>query len=317
MGEAFVEDRRDWLRLAGGLLFAAGAIVLLARKGGVWSNLAILVTLLVPMVVLLGLGLRAPAEPALAWRSVYLILGILLVAAVLLQFVNWIGGTPGTDLNLFWIFGVTAVVALYLAVRRALPYGVFLAAVAGLVSWISVWDKIAGNPSADTVRWIFFAIGALYVLVAVVRRADAWHADVLTAAGVAFAVTGAVTLVVVLGASIARSLVGSITGGELSKPSEWWSISLLIESVGLIAYAARTGRRGAGYVGAVLLAELVAIVGVNIDALFAGKRPSTIDGWPLGLLIGGAVLVVASFVLRPGARDEIRIVRAPDQPPDT
>jgi hypothetical protein len=62
---------------ADGLLFAAGAVVLLARKGGSWSSLAILVTLLVPAVVLLGIGFLAPVDPPLPWRPAYLITGYL------------------------------------------------------------------------------------------------------------------------------------------------------------------------------------------------------------------------------------------------
>jgi hypothetical protein len=109
---------------------------------------------------------------------------------------------------------------------------------------------------------------------------------------------------------------GSVSGRLLgSKPGQWWTISLLVEALGLVAYAAHTGRRGAGYLGAVALAVFVAITGINLDAVFSGESRSTVSGWPLILLIGGGALVVLSFVLRrPGALDEVQIVRAPDEP---
>jgi hypothetical protein len=94
---------------------------------------------------------------------------------------------------------------------------------------------------------------------------------------------------------------GSVSGRLLgSKPGQWWTISL------------RPAR--SGYLGAVALAVFVAITGINLDAVFSGESRSTVSGWPLILLIGGGALVVLSFVLRPGALDEVQIVRAPDEP---
>ena len=331
MGRAFVPDRRDWLRLAGGLLFAAGAVVLLARKGGSWSSLAVLVTLLVPTVVLLGIGFLAPVDPPVPWRPVYLITGILLVPPTLLVFIDWIGGTPGTALNVGWVFAATAAVATYAALRHATPYTTLLAALALIVSWVSVWEKILGSPSFNTFRWLLFAIGGIYVLLAYLRRADGWHRDLVTAGGVAFVSIGVISAVVVLfvsaflvgfssgsGSGVGSGSVGhyvDLRGSPV--PSDWWTISLLVEAVGLIMYAARTGRRGPGYVGAVGLGVFALLVGLNIQALASGQSRSTVSGWPLILLIGGGALVVLSFVLRPGALDDVRIVtsRPPDEPP--
>ena len=56
---------RDWLRMIGGLAFAVGALVLFIRKaGGVqstadWAAFPLLLVLLVPVLLLYGLGVRA------------------------------------------------------------------------------------------------------------------------------------------------------------------------------------------------------------------------------------------------------------------
>jgi hypothetical protein len=41
-------DRSDWLRLIGGMMVGAGALVLLIRKANDWSDWAIFAALLIP-----------------------------------------------------------------------------------------------------------------------------------------------------------------------------------------------------------------------------------------------------------------------------
>src|SRR5829696_1190020 len=92
--ELFEPDRRDWLRLLGGVLLAAGAIVLYVRKFEAWGEFLKLLVALIPFVVLYGLGWlggvrdRAAADTAAGvgdradglrrpegWQIVFLILG--------------------------------------------------------------------------------------------------------------------------------------------------------------------------------------------------------------------------------------------------
>src|SRR5215211_5277119 len=54
--ELFEPDRRDWLRLLGGVLLAAGCIVLYVRKFQPWADFPLFLVVLVPFVVLYGLG---------------------------------------------------------------------------------------------------------------------------------------------------------------------------------------------------------------------------------------------------------------------
>src|SRR3954453_14155759 len=95
-GNPFEPDRRDWLRLFGGVLFAAGAIVLAARKSD-WGAGAYFFTFLIPCALLYALGFAGRrAWPGLqGWQSAFFAFGILLLPLVLVEFVDAIGGTPG------------------------------------------------------------------------------------------------------------------------------------------------------------------------------------------------------------------------------
>jgi hypothetical protein len=74
-GGLFAADERDWLRLAGGLAFGIGAMVLAFRKLGVlpggatWSDGALFVVLAVPFFVLYGLGMAVGAAGATPSRG--------------------------------------------------------------------------------------------------------------------------------------------------------------------------------------------------------------------------------------------------------
>src|SRR3954463_3625084 len=67
-------DRTDWLRLIGGMMVGAGALVLLIRKGNDWSDWAIFFALLIPAGVLLGLAFmgRVPEERQ-GWKAAFLV----------------------------------------------------------------------------------------------------------------------------------------------------------------------------------------------------------------------------------------------------
>src|SRR3954465_8086526 len=82
-------DRRDWLKLAGGMMFGAGVIVLLARKGQDWSEWGIFFVLLIGALILLGLTVarRAPVDLG-SWRTGFLVFGTLLLLSAFLQLVN-------------------------------------------------------------------------------------------------------------------------------------------------------------------------------------------------------------------------------------
>ena len=113
----------DLLRSAGGVLLAAGAVVLVARKPGGHE-----------------------------WA--------------------WIGASS-QSLPVAGAFAAAGLMAGYGASRARVPYGTLLAALASLVAWLTIWSKIL-HPTADTLRVLLIAGGALLLLSSVVlRRAEA------------------------------------------------------------------------------------------------------------------------------------------------
>src|SRR3954449_6383792 len=116
-GGPFVPDRRDWLRLLGGVALASGAIVLAIRKSGEWSEWALLFTFLIPCVLLYALALAAHRVwPVLqAWQSAFLAFAVLLLPLVFFQFIAAVHGDTSSRLNFAWIFAVSAAVAVVAA----------------------------------------------------------------------------------------------------------------------------------------------------------------------------------------------------------
>src|SRR4051795_6094450 len=162
-------DRRDWLKLAGGMMFGAGVIVLLGRKGQEWSDWADFAALLVAALILLGLGVvRRAAGELGGWRTGFLVFGTLLLLGALLQLVNAADGDPGKPLNVAWTFGVAGAVAVVSSLALRANVQMLVGALFGLVAWLALWTKILDNPSGDTVRWLLIVLAVIYVVVAFV-----------------------------------------------------------------------------------------------------------------------------------------------------
>ncbi len=234
-------DTMDLLRSVGGVLFAVGAVLVLARKSGHhgWGDFARLLVVLVPAVTLYLLALGgtegagraegvrgiegadgaegARDEHARPWQSVLMVVAILLVPVVLLEFLAWVGANTGHVLYGACVFAVTALFAGYAARRARVSYAALLAGLSLLLTWLLVWEKILGHPSANTYRWLLVAAAVLlFVFAARLARASAIGASELaTAGGIAAVMAG------VLGVIIG-SFVGAFSGlsRALSKAGE-------------------------------------------------------------------------------------------------
>jgi hypothetical protein len=220
-------DTMDLLRSAGGVLFAVGAVLVLARKSGHhgWGDFARLLVVLVPAVLLYVLALggtegadgaegggvrgteSARDEHARPWQSVLVVIAILLVPVVLLEFLAWVGANTGHVLYGAGIFALTALFAGYAARRARVSYAALLAGLSLLLTWLLVWEKILGHPSANTYRWLLVAAAVLlFVFAARLARAGAiGSSELATAGGIAAVMAG------VLGVIIG-SFVGAFSG---------------------------------------------------------------------------------------------------------
>jgi hypothetical protein len=299
-------DRRDWLRVAGGMMFGAGALVLLIRKGGDWSDWAIFASLLIPALILFAVALegRARGDAFTGWHVGFLVFGTLLLLLSLLQLVNAADGNPRSPLNLLWTFGVAAGVAVVTSLALRAPFQMLLGALLALVAWLSLWDKVLTDPSNDARRWLLIVAAAIYLAAALVlaraRRPQA--SDLVTAAGIAAVAAAALSIAAVVGQL--NEEVHSVLGGA-PEPSQGWNVFLLVVSLALIAYESRAPTRGPGYVGAIGLFTFIALTGSDFVNRVNGDEGGGVAGWPLILLLGGAAAVAASFVLGggPGGAD--------------
>lgn len=231
----------DLLRSAGGVLFAVGAVLALARKSGHhgWGDFARLLVVLVPAVLLYVLALRGAKdaggpegvrdEHARPWQSVLTVVAILLGPVVLLEFLAWVGANTGHVLYGAGVFAVTALFAGYAARRARVSYAALLAGLSLLLTWLLVWEEILSHPSANTYRWLLVAAAVLlFVFAARLARASAIGAgELATAGGIAAVMAG------VLGVIIG-SFVGAFSGlsRALSTASETSSISSGSGSIG-------------------------------------------------------------------------------------
>jgi hypothetical protein len=213
-------DLSDLLRSVGGLVFAAGAVVLLIRKSGDqgWSDFARLLVVLLPTVVLYRLALEAPREErARPWQSVLMVTAILLIPVALFEFLHWVGASTRQLLFDALVFALTGLLAGYAARRARVAYSGLLAALALLVAWLLVWSKILNHPSANTFRWLLVASALLLLLVAArLMRAGAIAAsEVATAGGIAAVAAGIFGVIIGAFAGFAQSFTtSSVSSGS-------------------------------------------------------------------------------------------------------
>jgi hypothetical protein len=315
IGRLFVADRRDWLRLFGGLMFGIGALILAFRKLGVlphseaWSDLAVFVVLLVPFVVLYGLGVAGRAgrpDPTRAepWQSVFLVFAVLISPLMLFKLLDLLGGDSNNSWHSVWIFGIMAALGAFAALGVGATQAGGFGALALIAAWLAFWDKVLDNPSGSTVRWLLVIIAAIYVVAAIVldRRGVRQGASLITAAGLATFMAGTLGAFGVL-ANFSVPLPGLTQRTiEAASGGTGWDIFLLVTSAALIGFSAYTGRRGPGLVGALGLVAFIVLVGGQLIQQLAGKGEAKLAGWPLVLLIVGAVGIALSFVVPARAR---------------
>ncbi|TMK24063.1 MAG: hypothetical protein E6G62_09380 [Actinobacteria bacterium] len=336
----------DLLRGLGGLLLAAGAVVLLVRKSGPqgWSELARLLVVLVPAVVLYGLALgpatRADSEHASPGGSILMVAAILLGPLALLELLAWVGASTRRPLNDAGVFAVTALLAGYGARRARVPYAALLAALALLVSWLLVWSKVLDHPSANAYRWLLVAGGALLLIAAagLARRRAIGAAEVATAGGLAAVAAGVIGVIVgsVIGVVRAIKPVAAGSGTPRSSllvrpqhlaqprhPAELvrvhasglqhfgWDLYLLVVSLALVWLGSRGRVRGLAYVGGIGLVAFAVSVGAQITRLGSGQAPTgSVVGWPLALLLIGVAGLAAPALSR--RRPSGRVERSSD-----
>jgi hypothetical protein len=312
-------DTTDLLRSVGGVLFAAGSVVLYVRKAGhhAWGDFALLLVVLIPALVLyalaLGVGEARRSDEAEPWRSVLMVVAILLGPLVLGQLLSVLGADTGQALYVAGIFVVTGLIAAYGAQRAHTSYAVLLAGLALLVAWLIVWGKVLDHPSVDAFRLLLIVVAALLLMAATtVDRIGAIGAgELATIGGIAAVAAGGIGVIVGILVGVTRPIteviesshsVGHGLHGALPTSGFQhfgWDLYLLVVSVALVWVGSRLRARGLGYVGGFGLLAFVVSVGAQVTRLESGRAPTAdLIGWPLALLVCGVAGIVASALYR-------------------
>jgi hypothetical protein len=308
------DEGRQALRNLGGLLLGTAMLLIFIRRsalGDAWGDFALLLVLLAPCVFLYGAALlgRLGAGEDSPWQSVYAVFGILLVPLVLFQFVELVNGNTGAPLNTAWIFLVTAVAGAVAALVGNIRYGLLIASIALIFSWLGLWDEILSDGLVGdygTFRGLLIIIALLLLAGAVGFytvdrvRGLAWGSEILTGAGIAAVLGAGFISFTAFGDVPVTPPTPTLGGGDVveteaagAKPSLLWDAVLLIVSLALILLGSRFRGRGPVYIGAIGLVLFILLAGLDLDA---DEPEGTILGWPLLLLILGLAAVVVSAI---------------------
>jgi len=324
------DDTRDLLREVGGLLLGLAAAMIYIRKGPFisvnpdqWAAFPMFLVLAIPAAYLYGGILTRPQTGRLRpWQAVHSVFGLILVAFALGQFVDLIGGNPNAELNIFWIFGVTAALAFYAGFVAGVRVQILLGSIAVIISWTALWNKFLPDEGI-TAHWGVYrgllgllSIGLLAAALYVWRTnpggdevADSatepagdlglWKAsELLTGAGIA----------ALIACSLGITALGNLNPLGTSTPpietSNLWDVLLLLVSLGLVALGAQIGTRGPAYLGGIGLVLFLVIVGLDLNS--DPPHPFEFGGWPWVLLILGLIGIGLSFTREASLGDQPR-----------
>lgn len=296
------EDTRDALRKIGGLLFGLGALMVLLRKGQEWGDFPIFLVLAIPAVLLYGGGVRTVryTGEVRSWQAVYAVFGLILVPFALRALVDMLGGTPGTDLNTFWIFAVTAGLGVYAGVDAGIRWGLLGACIAAIISWTALWDKILGDEGIGGHIGTYRGLLGILAIALLAGGIYLWRnernkeeglrqfSEVFTGAGIA----------AVLGCGLGITTVLTLfpipfVSGNSIGTSGLWDLLLLVISLALVGIGTTVGVRGPVYIGAIGLGLFLLIAGLDLNS--KPPHPGKLGIWPLLLVFGGAGAVAASM----------------------
>ncbi|HEX3562974.1 MAG TPA: hypothetical protein VHU24_09075 [Solirubrobacterales bacterium] len=320
------DDTRDSLRKIGGLLIGLAAAMIYIRKGPFltvnpdqWAAFPMFLVLAIPAVYLYGGVLtRAQTGELRSWQVVHSVFGLIFVPFALLQFVDVIGGNPNAQLNLFWVFAVTAGLAFYAGTVAGVRVQLLFGSILLIVSWTALWDKIlSGGINA---HWgvyrgllglmaIGLLAGALYVwrtnpggdevagtATAPTGDLGLWKAsELLTGAGIA----------AVIACSLGITALGNLNPVGGTPPIETtnlWDILLLVVSLGLVGIGSQIGVRGPVYVGGIGLLLFLVIAGLDLNS--KPPHPFKFGIWPWVLLALGVFGVVLSSIREASLGDQ-------------
>ena len=282
-----------------GDIVAAGAVVLAVAVGmvnvrmdGLWGHGVFLVLDLLAFALVFAMGMLAELEDGRPrpYQSALLVAGLWLLALTLFRLAQVFGVDHPLSASgaVFWMGVILAGVAAWPAWARNSAICALIEVIAGGVALLAFVDLVFDPSSPTTFRWILLLLLAVYVLASLWRRdRERRHAVMMVnAAGLA---------IVALELSFLGNVIPSVFAPATTVGfgvGFGWALIMLAGGFGLVAYSAIDREPGPGYIGVLVLAIAVLIIGFtgNHDLLF----------WPLFLLLVGIAGVALG--LRPRRR---------------
>jgi hypothetical protein len=323
------DDTRDALRKYGGLLLGLGAAMIYIRKGPFisgnlrqWADFPMFLVLAIPAAYLYGGIFTRPQTGGLrVWQGVHGVFGLIFIPLALLQFIDMIGGTPGTSLNLFWVFAVTAAAGFYAGAIAGVRVQILLGSIALIISWSALWNKILSDgigSNYGVYRGLLgiLAIGLLAGALQLWRANPGddtassattpggdlglWKAsELLTGAGIAAVIACSLGITSVVNLNpLATTQITPIQTNNL------WDVLLLMVSLGLVGIGSQIGTRGPVYVGGIGLVFFLLIVGLDLNS--ERPQPFKLGVWPWILLVLGVLGIALSGVKDTSLGDQPR-----------
>jgi hypothetical protein len=324
------DDTRDALRKFGGLLFGLGAAMIYIRKGpfiganpSQWAAFPMFLVVAIPAAYLYGAIFTKPQTGGLrVWQAVHSVFGLIFLALALRQFVDLIGGTPGADLNAFWIFGAIAAAGFYAGTIAGVRVQILLGSIALIISWSALWNKILSDGIGahyGVYRGLLgiLAIGMLAGALQLWRanpggdetassatgpagELGLWKAsELLTGAGIAAVIACSLGITSIVNLNpLASTQITPIQTNSL------WDVLLLLVSLGLVGIGSQIGTRGPVYIGAIGLFSFLLIVGLDLNS--DTPHPFKLGVWPWVLLVLGVLGLALSGVKDASLGDQPR-----------
>lgn len=293
-----------------GDVIAAGAVPLTlalllieVRLDGPWGSGILLVLEALGAALLLGMAVLAPreGERPRVYALVLQLSGLVLLLVALWRLADVLGVDDPLDAagTLCWIFSAFAGAAAWLAARRRSAPCALVAALGALVAVLAFVEWVFDPSGAGTARWLLLALALGFAAGALSlrdrrRRESVYLVD---AAGVAVVVL-ALTWV---GAAFLNALTFG-DAGAAATPGAGWKLVLVAAGLGLVAYAAVDREPGPAWLGTVVLALFVVLVGGP------GADGPSLWFWPLALLLAGGALIAV------GLRPRAPLPPEPDRP---
>jgi hypothetical protein len=324
------DDTRDMLRKVGGLLFGLACVMIFIRKSGGdghWAKFPMFLVLAIPAAYLYGAVFTKRETGGLRpWQTVHSVFGLILIPLALSQFVNLIGGSSGASLNVFWIFGLTALAGFYAGAIIGVRVQLLIGSIALIVSWSALWNKILSDGIGAHygiyrgllgILAIGLLAGALYMwrenpggdetaasATSPVAELGLWKAsELLTAAGIAAVLACAIGGVATLVVDSFSTNVGTLIVTPVHT-SNFWDILLLLVSLGLVGLGSQIGARGPVYIGGIGLLLFVLIAGLDLNN--NPPHQHSFGTWPWVLLVLGLLALGLSFVREASLGDQPR-----------